>query len=436
MLERVAVEDLSARAGDGQDGEPRTATGRRRGQWRDAGDLLVDRRFRRFFLGYATSLIGSSMAPVAMTFAVLDSGASATDLGLVFASGVVSTIVFLVAGGVLADRVPRRAVMVGADLVSATAQFVFAALVFTGTAQLWSMALLAAVRGGAAAFYQPALAAMPADLVTGDQLQRANSFLGLAKSVPDVAGPAVAGLLVAVGGSGVVLVIDGASYLVSALFLAGVRVAPRTGVARRRLLTDLREGWTEFRSRRWLWVGVLQLALWNLFVVSPFLVLGPVIARGDLGGASAWGAIAAAQGAGAVLASVLLLRLHVRRTLLVIAFVQLAWVGLLVPLALRAPLPLVVAAAFAVGFSASAFNALWRTTEQRLVPQGVLSRVSAYELLGAYALGPVGLALVGPVSEVVGTGALLLAAAGWQVFSSAAILLLPEVRSIRLERES
>ncbi|MCC8246352.1 hypothetical protein [Saccharothrix luteola] len=161
-----------------------------------------------------------------------------------------------------------------------------------------------------------------------------------------------------------------------------------------------------------------------------------MIARGDLGGASAWGAIAAAQGAGAVLAGVLLLRVHIRRTLLVIAFIQPAWVGLLVPLALRAPLPLVVAAAFAVGFSASAFNALWRTTEQRLVPQAVLSRVSACELLGAYALGPVGLALVGPVSEIAGTASLLPAAAGWQVFSSTMILLLPEVRSIRPQRAS
>ena len=227
MLERVASEGLPTQADREPGDEPGTTTGRpRRGQWRDAGELLVDKRFRRFFLGYATSLIGSSMAPVAMTFAVLDSGASATDLGLVFASGIVATVVFLVAGGMLADRVPRRAVMVGADLVSAGAQFVFAALVFSGAAELWSMALLAAVRGGASTFYQPALAAMPADLVAGDQLQRANSFLGLAKAVPQVAGPAVAGVLVALGGSGVVLVIDGVSYLVSAFFLAGVRVAP------------------------------------------------------------------------------------------------------------------------------------------------------------------------------------------------------------------
>lgn len=399
-----------------------------------AGELLADRDFRRFFLGYATSVVGSSMAPVAMTFAVLDTGASAGDLGLVFASGVVSTLVFLVAGGVLADRVPRRLVMVGADLACAAAQFVFAALVLTGTAQLWSMMALAAVRGGAAAFYQPALAAMPAELVAEDRLQRANSVLGLAKSVPDVAGPAVAGVLVALGGSGVVLVIDGASYLLSALFLAGVRVPPRTGVPRTRLLADLREGWTEIRTRRWLWAGVLQLGLWNLVVVSPYLVLAPVVARDHLGGAWAWGSIAAAQGAGAVLAGVVLLRLHVRRTLVVIAVVHLAWVGVLVLLAARAALPLVMVAAFAVGFSLSTFNALWRTTEQTLVPRRALSRVAAYELLGAYALGPIGLALVGPVSEAVGIATVLVAAAGWQVLSSAVVLLLPEVRSLRLER--
>ncbi|OKI16182.1 hypothetical protein A6A25_12900 [Saccharothrix sp. CB00851] len=395
---------------------------------------MADRNFRRFFLGYATSVVGSSMAPVAMTFAVLDTGASAGDLGLVLASGVVSTLVFLVAGGVLADRVPRRLVMVGADLGCAAAQLVFAALVLTGTAQLWSMMLLAAVRGGAAAFYQPALAAMPAELVPEDRLQRANSVLGLAKSIPDVAGPAVAGVLVALGGSGVVLVVDGASYLLSAVFLAGVRVPPRTGVPRTRLLADLRAGWAEIRTRRWLWAGVLQLGLWNLVVISPYLVLAPVVARNDLGGAWAWGSIAAAQGAGAVLAGVVLLRLHVRRTLVVIAVVHLAWVGVLVLLAARAPLPLIMVAAFAVGFSLSTFNALWRTTEQTLVPRGALSRVAAYELLGAYALGPIGLALAGPVSEAVGIGTVLVVAAGWQVLSSALILLLPEVRSLRLER--
>ncbi|PSL55865.1 putative MFS family arabinose efflux permease [Saccharothrix carnea] len=399
-----------------------------------ASGLLTDRNFRRFFLGYATSVIGSSMAPVAMTFAVLDTGASAGDLGLVFASGVVSTMVFLVGGGVLADRVPRRLVMVGADLGCAAAQFVFAALVLTGTAELWSMMLLAAVRGGAAAFYQPALAAMPAELVPEDRLQRANSVLGLAKSIPDVAGPAVAGVLVALGGSGVVLVIDGVSYLLSAVFLAGVRVPPRTGVPRTRLLADLREGWTEIRTRRWLWANVLQMALWNLMVIAPYLVLAPVVARNDLGGAWAWGSIAAAQGAGAVLAGVVLLRLHVRRTLVVIAVVQLVWVGVLVLLAARAPLPLIMVAAFAVGFSLSTFNALWRTTEQTLVPRGALSRVAAYELLGAYALGPIGLALAGPVSEAVGIGTVLVAAAGWQVLGSALLLFLPEVRSLRLER--
>ncbi|WP_447006774.1 MFS transporter [Saccharothrix isguenensis] len=405
-----------------------------RGKWRDAGELLADRRFRRFFFGYATSLVGSSMAPVAMAFAVLDTGASATALGLVFTAGVVPSIVLLLAGGVLADRVSRRTVMVVADIVCAAAQFVFAALVFTGTAELWSMMLLAAVRGGAAAFYQPALAAMPPDLVERGRLQRANSFLGLAKAIPDVAGPAVAGLLVVLGGSGVVLVVDGVSYLLSAVFLAGVRVPRRAVVERAPVARDLRRGWAEFRSHRWLWTGVVQFALWNMAVVAPFMVLGPVIARDDLGGAWAWGTIAAAQGAGAVLAGVVLLRVRVRRPLVTIVVVQLSWVFLLGFLALRLPMPVVAVAAFAVGIGSGVFIALWRTTEQTLIPRDVLSRVTSCELLGAYALGPVGLAVVGPVSDAFGIAPVLWFAAAWQLLSSAAILLVPEVRSTRLDR--
>ncbi|MBB5800386.1 MFS family permease [Saccharothrix ecbatanensis] len=411
---------------------PEAAVGR--GKWRDAGELLADRRFRRFFLGYATSLIGSSMAPVAMAFAVLDTGASATALGLVFTAGVVPSIVLLLAGGVLADRVSRRTVMVVADIVCAAAQFVFAALIFTGTAELWSMMLLAAVRGGAAAFYQPAMAAMPPDLVKPDRLQRANSFLALAKAIPDVAGPAVAGVLVVLGGSGVVLVVDGVSYLLSAVFLAGVRVPRRVVPARASVVRDLREGWTEFRSRRWVWTGVVQFALWNMAVVAPFMVLGPVIARNELGGAWAWGTIAAAQGAGAVLAGVVLLRVRVRRPLVTIVVVQLSWVLLLGFLALRLSLPVVAVAAFAVGIGSGVFIALWRTTEQTLIPRDVLSRVTSYELLGAYALGPVGLAVVGPVSDALGIAPVLWFGVAWQLLSSAAILLLPEVRSIRLDR--
>ncbi|MFF5095868.1 MULTISPECIES: MFS transporter [Actinosynnema] len=381
----------------------------------------------------ATSLAGSAMAPVALAFAVLDSGGSATDLGIVAACGVVAVVGCLLGGGVAADRLPRRVVLVGADVVCGVAQVVFAVLVLTGVAELWSMALLAAVRGASAAFHQPALAALPAELVPPDRLQRANSLLELARSVPQVAGPALAGVLVAVGGAGFVLLVDAASYLVSAAFLAGVRT-PGRGAPTTSPWRDLREGWTEFRARRWLWTTVLQLALWNLLVVSPFLVLGPVVAERDLGGAWAWGLVSAAQGAGAVLAGVALLRLRVRRPLLVTTAARLTRAPLLVALALPSPVPLVALAAFAVGSSSGLFFALWRTTTQTLVPPHALARVSAYELFGAFALGPIGLALVGPVSERLGTAPVLWTAAAWQVLSCCALLLLPDVRGLRLNR--
>ncbi|NUT47728.1 MAG: MFS transporter [Saccharothrix sp.] len=373
------------------------------------------------------------MAPVAMTFAVLDSGGSVTDLGLVFTAGIIPTVLFLVGGGVVADRLSRRVVMLTADVACGVVQVVFAVLVFTGSAQLWSMALLAAARGAAAAFYQPALAAMPTELVPAERLQRANSLLGLAKSVPDIAGPAVAGVLVALGGSGVVLLIDGATYLISALFLAGVRVPAKTLTARAPLWHDLREGWVEFRSRRWLWTGVLQFALWNMAVMAPFLVLGPMIAKQDLGGAWAWGLISAAQGAGAVVAGVLLLRWRVRRPLVTITVARLSWVFVLGFLALRLPAPVVAVAALAVGFASGTFLTVWRTTEQTLIPRQSLARVSSYDLLGAFALGPVGLAVVGPISGAVGLEPVLWFAAAWQLVSSAVLLLLPDVRGLRLD---
>ncbi|MGI8446114.1 MAG: MFS transporter, partial [Streptosporangiaceae bacterium] len=286
-------------------------------------DVLRDRDFARFFAGYATSLLGTSMSALAVSFAVLGNGGTASDLGVVLAAGIVPQVLFMLAGGVIADRLGRRPVMLGADAARCGAQAALAAAVFAGRPALWVFAVLAVARGTGDAVFTPALSGLTTELAPQDDLVNANALLAAARSAAAVAGPALAGVLAALAGPGTVIALDAASYAVSVLALASLRLpatrllttgGPATRApARRSYLDDLRDGWAEFRSRAWLVITTVQFTLFNLLTWGPFLLLGPVLCRDYLGGAGAWGAIMAGYGGGSVLGALLALGRRPRR---------------------------------------------------------------------------------------------------------------------------
>ena len=195
--------------------------------WRRVA-VLRDRDFARFFAGYATSLLGTSMSALAVTFAVLGHGGTASDLGVVLAAGIVPQVLFMLGGGVIADRLGRRPVMLGADAARCAAQAVLAAAVLAGRPALWVFILLAAVRGTGDAAFTPALSGLTAELAPQDDLVSANALLTAARSAAVVAGPGLAGVLVALAGPGTVIALDAGSYGVSVLALASLRL-PATG---------------------------------------------------------------------------------------------------------------------------------------------------------------------------------------------------------------
>jgi Na+/melibiose symporter-like transporter len=192
---------------------------------------LAERDFRLFFTGYLTSYFGSQMVPVAVTFAVLNSGGTAADVGYVLAAETVPLVVFLLVGGVIADRLPRRAVMIGADLLRTVSQGLLAALLLTGRPALWEFMVLLAVTGAGQAFFTPAMTGLIPQVVSAARLQQANALNGLSQSLGAVAGPAISGVLVAAVGPGWAVAADAATYLVSAYCLARVSVPLVTGMA-------------------------------------------------------------------------------------------------------------------------------------------------------------------------------------------------------------
>ena len=394
---------------------------------------LKERQFRLLWLGQATSTLGDGLVPVALAFAVIQTlNGSATDLGIVLAAHILPLVLFVLAGGVWADRLPRQMVMLVSDVIRGVCQATLAVLLLSGAAQLWHLVVLIAIYGTAEAFFQPAATGLVPAVISPGRLQQANALLGLSRSIAFVIGPAIAGVIAATTNPGIVFVVDAATFVVSATSLAMLRLsrAPRAG-ERQSFLSDLKGGWHELVTHTWLWVIVVWASTYLFAVVAPFMTLGPVIAKQSLGGAAAWGLIAAGWGAGSLCGGLIALRWKPARPMLVCSLLVLLVAPAIALLALRAPAPLIAAAQAVGGIGMGFFTAVWQTTLQQHVREDALSRVSAWDWMGSFAFFPLGFVLAGPVSHAIGISTTLWISVGWAVLSTLVILLVPSVRNLR-----
>lgn len=392
---------------------------------------LRERAFFLLFAGRTISMVGTTLAPVALAFTIIHLTGSPADLGLVLAATFIPQIVLLLVGGVWADRLPRNVVMVASDAVAAVAQGVLAVLVLTGAAEVWHVVVVAGIRGVAAAFFVPASSGIVPQVVRPALIQPANAILGLSRNGSAIAGAAVGGVLVAAVGPGWALAADAATYVLGGAFLVFLRL-PAIPVARRRFLDELSEGWAEVRSRAWLWPVVLQFTFINAFAWSAFYVLGPFVAEDLLGGAASWGLILTAEACGMLLGGLAALRFRPRRPLLIGNLAILAIALPLGALALAADWLVVAAAAFVAGVGVELFEVMWATTLHRRIPEHLLSRVASYDWLGSFALVPLGTMIVGPLAASIGIGDTLWLASGIVVVAATAVLAVPAVRRLEL----
>jgi predicted MFS family arabinose efflux permease len=335
----------------------------------------------------------------------------------------------LLAGGVVADRMSRRRVMIAADLVRLVSQGVLGLLLVSGHARLWEVAALQAVLGAATGFFNPASTGLVPMVANADRLQEANALRGVAMAGGQVVGPAIGGVLVATLGAGEALLADAATYAVSALLLARVHVRERPSGERATFLADLRDGWREVISRTWVWTIIAGFSLANC-VHAAFLVLGPVVAKRSLGGAGAWATILACGGAGQVAGGIAALRVRPRRPLMIAVLACAVAATPTLLLAPPAPLAVIAAASLVAGAGVFLFQALWETALQRHVPLGALSRVSAYDWFGSLVFAPLGMAVVGPVADALGIHTTLWAAGLLDLLAIASLLLVRDIRRL------
>jgi MFS family permease len=391
--------------------------------------VLRGRDFRLLLGGQAVSVLGDRMVAVALAFAVLEIGGSPSDVGLVLAAGVLPLVASVLIGGVVADRTSRRAVMVVADLVRVATQGAMAALLVTGAAEVWMLAALAGVTGVATGFFSPATMGLLPAIVPAAQLQPANALRASAISAGEILGPVVAGVLVALVGAGWAIAVDALTFALSAACLALLRLPRHVATDARPFLTDLREGWDAFRSRRWVWTVVAYFAVGNV-VWSAWNVLGPVLADRELGGAGAWGVILGAVGVGALVGSLLATQVDPRRPLVVVAVADGVVAVPLVFLAASSSVPLLVCGALLSGAGMTLAVSVWESTLQRHIPHESLSRISSYDWFGSLVFAPVGLAIWAPIAALVGTGTALWVAFGVAAAATVVLVSTPDIRRL------
>jgi len=397
----------------------------------DSG-VLAEPEYRKLFVGQAVSVVGTIFTTVALPFAVLDLGGSATDIGLVAAANLVPLLVFLLVGGVWADRLPRQRVMLVADLCRAALQVVAAALLVTGVAHIWHLALLQIALGTCEAFFRPAFTGLVPQTVSPERLQQANGLLSVVNNVALTAGAALGGVLVAAVGAGWAIGLDGITFVVSAAFLWRLRPRPAAAAASAgsSFARDLAAGWREFVSHTWLWAMVAGASAFLFFIDAPASVLGPVVAKASYNGPSTFGFIMAAMGLGQVTGSVTAMRWRPARPLLIVAAgMSLAAIPLAL-LAVRAPVTSLLVAFAVMGVEWGLFDTFWVTSVQQHVAPEALSRVSSYDYVGSLAFFPAGLVLAGPLSRLLGVSGVLWLGAAMAVVISVAQLLVRDVRRL------
>jgi MFS family permease len=391
---------------------------------------LSFRAFRLLLVGRLADNLAHAIAPIALAFAVLDLGGSASQLGLVLAARAIPTVVLILVGGVIADRLPRHVVLVVANVIGAVTQATVAVLLITGSAEIWMLASIEVVNGSASAFLFPAASGLTPQTVPASHLQPANAMLRMSHNVAFITGAAAGGLLVATFGPGWAFAVDAALYVVGAVLLARLPIARKARVAASNTLQELREGWSEFVSRTWVWVVVVVFAFSNAGFAAGFVTLGPIVAD-DTVGRAAWGSVLAAQAAGMVVGGLVAMRSRWDRPLYVGMVTMLLTTPLMFALGLRPGVALLLGAAFLSGIGMETFAVAWDVALQSNVPEDRLSRVYAYDWFGSLVFIPLGQIAAGPVTSVAGLSATIVGCGALMLMATLAALLVPSIRGLR-----
>jgi MFS family permease len=395
--------------------------------------VLRHRDFRLLWLAQSASVIGDAIVVVALALFVIEDTGSATDLGFVLTAKGLPLVLFLLVGGVWADRLPRHRLMVATDLLRFALHGLLAILIFTGGVQIWQIVVIEALFGTAEAFFRPAATGLLPQTVPERDIQEANAVTTMFNNVAEFLGPALATALVLGAGAGTAFALDAGTFLLSAVFLS--RIHPRSRAVsspapRRGLTAEIRDGYREVRSRAWVWVTLAVVSVSLFVALAPWYVLGPVIARQQYGSVGIYGVTTAAFGAGMLIGSLLAIDWRPRYPMRLGMVLLLAWPGALLLYAAGVPLAIVIPALAFAGAGVGLFDVWWLTALAERIPADKLSRVTSYDWMVSLALLPIGYLLAGPLAQQLGAVEVLVGGSALALLATALGLLPRETRML------
>jgi len=402
--------------------------------------VLANRNFRLLLADRLLAPMAAAFSLVGVSFAVLAATGSTADLSYVIAAQAAPSLVFLLVGGVIADRIAPQLVIVAANVLMAVGEGLFGILVLTAHPAVWVMIVLELVTGTGIALFYPASMALLPRLVPADQMREASAISRLTMNGALMAGAALAGECVALFGAGWALAVCGIGMFATIPLLLAIQVAPLERAAAEHgherapsMLRELREGWSEFRSHTWLWATVLQFTVILTAWAGGFQVLGPAVADAHLGGAAAWGLISAAEATGLIAGGLVALRWSPKRPMLfiVVSGGAIAVSPLSLAMATLLPLWVICACSFVLGVVIEAMSVVWTVTMATNIPPDKLARVSGYDGLGSMMGMPVGALVAGPLAARIGVSATQYGAAAITLIASALALFPRDVWTMR-----
>ena len=409
----------------------------------DLKKLWLIPAFRTLLIARIISNIGNGLGPIALAFGVLSlDGATPTSLSIVMAAQLGPMVVFMLFGGVLADRYPRALVVGTSDIFLSGFVVANGIMLINGSATVMSMAIIAFISGSLNALWWPAFAGLVPEVVPEEDLQSANSVIGLGANAANIAGTVAGGIIVAGIGAGWAMVTDGISFFIAGILVFTLRKFGKTRDTTEHtpsVFEDLAHGWKEFSSRSWVVTVVAGYCILNMIFESALGVVGPVHAEQELGGPKPWSYILAALSVGMMAGVLVSLKVRPKRPLLIALVAQLGVAAWIFTIGVTNWIPLIMVSAFFAGIAFDFFFVLWQTAMQSNIPRESLSRVSSYDAFGSLVFAPFGLVIAGPITERIGTEQTLIGMAIIFVVVLAAMLSVASVRNLRgqnLEAES
>ena len=409
----------------------------------DLKKLWLIPAFRTLLIARIISNIGNGLGPIALAFGVLSlEGATPTSLSIVMAAQLGPMVVFMLFGGVLADRYPRALVVGTSDIFLSGFVVANGIMLINGSATVMSLAIIAFISGSLNALWWPAFAGLVPEVVPEEDLQSANSVIGLGANAANIAGTVAGGIIVAGIGAGWAMVADGVSFLIAGILVFTLRKFGKTRDTSQHtpsVFEDLAHGWKEFSSRSWVVTVVAGYSILVMIFESVLGVVGPVHAEQELGGPKPWSYILAALSVGMMAGVLVSLKVRPKRPLLIALIAQLGVATWIFTIGVTNWIPLIMVSAFFAGIALDFFFVLWQTAMQSNIPRESLSRVSSYDAFGSLVFAPFGLVIAGPITEKIGTEQTLIGMAIIFAVVLAAMLSVASVRNLRgqnLEVES